>query len=314
MSTTVKLDGGGGWPARVAARAGAVGVVGRFWRVGYADFMRLRPPHLIAIAVLAATSARTLIATPSDPNASAESRIEATAKRFLVDVPAKTATRDGLRGEDRVAYVELLEFLAGVSQADLAIAADGFRRRREDVWQVESPGTAYSAFADALANPETFQGRAVRLIGHANRIVSYDVAALERGGEPIQAYESWVVTDDSLRYPWVVVSNQISPNARVGEAKVSGVDAVGVVFQVFTYKARDGKTRYAPLVIANGWSTPAPPAASRSEWMLAALAAVFGLSISWTLVRLLRPKRRRALVASDPAIPFLEDSDAPDHE
>lgn len=219
--------------------------------------------------------------------------------QVLEEVPEKANESRGLRADDSDAYFATLEFLRTASIPELQVEAAANLARREAEHDKRLPHLRYSQFADLLNNPKWWQGKAIRLIGHANRIVTYDSG--ENDHDISSLYESWVVTDSSLQYPTTVVSLEIPDGVAIGEAESVGVDVTGVFFQLFTYKARDGETRYAPLVLAKRWDHPAAKQASRESWWLAALALLFGLTSSMTLLRMAKrkPRRRVATPASD---------------
>lgn len=215
---------------------------------------------------------------------------------ILEGVPAKVADRNGLRGEHRDAYLRLLDAVRDIPIEELQRqAADNLEKRRREQ-SPEGGRFAFSQFADIVKNPESWQGKAVRIIGHANRIVKYSVS--DNDAQQDQVFESWVVTADSQQYPTVIVAHDVPEGTPIGEQEVVGVDATGILFQVFTYNARDGRIRYGPLIIADRWTLPVPPAASDREWLLVGLALAFAISISWQLVKASKRRPRRRSVAS----------------
>ena len=234
---------------------------------------------------------------------------------LMESVPAKSNKERGIRAEDRDAYFAVLDWLADADREQLLARAIEHETLRRQVHDRKVPHLKYSAFADWLNNPDWWQGKAVHIVGHANRVVSYDPGPNTL--DLTSVYEAWVVSDSSLRYPAVVVTRSIPTGVPIGESDAVGVDVTGIFFQLFTYKARDGETRYAPLILADRWSIPEPKKASREAWWLAALSLLFGVTSSITLVRSMsRSPRRRVGIDPNPSVfpdDFSDDESAPDH-
>lgn len=261
---------------------------------------------LVAAGLLAGIAA----AQPTDLPASRQPSREQLAQLFET-VPPKITEHRGLRVDDDPAYFGTFAYVRNADLESLRAEAAQNEAYREAEHDKRLPHLRYSLFADLLNNPDWWQGKAVRLIGHANRVVTYDPGKNDIGISSV--YESWVVSDSSLQYPATVVTLDVPPGTAIGESDAVGVDVTGIFFQLFTYKARDGLTHYAPLILASRWDPPAPKQASKEAWWLAGLAILFGISTSTTLLKAAGRKRRRTALAAPDTL-SLEAIDGPDSQ
>ena len=152
----------------------------------------------------------------------------------------------------------------------------------------------------------------VRLVGHANLIHRYSPGKNDIGLDSV--YESWIVSQDSLQYPSVAISRSIPAYASVGEETSDGLAVTGLFFKLLTYRARDGRTRYAPLILAAEVTPPDPQRLSAAEISVVALAVLMGLSLAWHVARAMRrPRPRRRPIAAGLPASFSDNPDtAPD--
>ena len=193
----------------------------------------------------------------------------------------------------RLSFEERGDYFAALdraAEADLRAEADALHERRRAAHEAREP-TAYSQFADLLENPEWWAGKPVCVRGHANLIQAYDPGENDVGLDRV--YEAWIVGQDSDRYPSVVVARSLPEGVPVGEEMVGGLEACGVFFKLLTYKARDGKSRYAPLILAGSIGYAEPERASPAQWALAAIAAAMGVSVAVRVARGLSRKPPR---------------------
>nr|ADY59627.1 hypothetical protein Plabr_2023 [Rubinisphaera brasiliensis DSM 5305] len=203
---------------------------------------------------------------------------------WLQDIPLKT-TRKGILPEETELYYRVLEYTQSVDPAELEKAAIEFMRER---WKGSKyshlPFAEFPVFVDMYQHPEAYQGRPVVMRGHLQRSV---VSPAGDNGYGIQSLcEGWLFTDDSQSNPTVVVSTSFPPDLPVGEEPVDKVTAVGYIYRLYTYEARDAG-RFAPLMMAKPirWT---PPAAQddNSSWGGLILGFLAMLAISgWVAVR-----------------------------
>jgi len=254
-----------------------------------AAFARQFPTTRWAIAIvlfaLLVCQPGDFVSAQSPFGASADEVSPADISAWLQDIPLKT-TRKGILPEETELYYRVLDYTQQVDPAELERAALAFLRER---WQnskySERPFSEFPVFVDMYKHPEAYQGRPVIMHGHLQRSVVSPAGDNNLGINSL--CEAWLFTDDSQSHPTVVVSTAFPPDLPVGEEPVDKVTAVGYIYRLYTYEARDAG-RYAPLLLAKPvrWSPPAERGGDDQSW----LGMVFGLFVmlfvaSWLAVR-----------------------------
>ena len=239
---------------------------------------------LLLAGVLLLTAARVDDSPPVD-SAGLPLRVQTPREDgWLADVrprPPAGVVKGSLTYSDGQVYYRLLDHASQLPPGVLCDAA-------------ENPSGG-GMFAALLDKPGDWQGSVLRVSGHVNRVAAIPAPENEYGIETL--YELWFVTEDSQRYPTVVIARDLPQGMPVGESVVDGVSACGYFFKLHAYPARDGKGRLAPMVIAGEviWSPPqpVPPPVDRGTGVLLLLG--FGAVIAaglWAISR--KPKRRRS--------------------
>lgn len=210
--------------------------------------------------------------------------------------------------EERPAYFETIARVGDTPASALCERAAAVAESRRQAHEAAEP-TAYSQFGDMLAEPQFWVGRPVRLRGHANLVRVYAAGDNAAGVDTL--YESWIVSDDSMQYPSVVISRGVPAGATAGEATLGGLEVCGEFFKLLTYRARDGQTRYAPLIMADRVRFAAAETVTAGELALVGLAAVMGLSLAWHTARAMRRRPGRRVTGPPPDVSFPTRDDAP---
>jgi hypothetical protein len=181
------------------------------------------------------------------------------AERFGLD---RVEDRTEISYDDRAAYFGILDHVRRVDPDALRRAAADFVARRHQVrderlrrFSLEE----FPVFADLSWHPQAYRGQPVVLRGHVIRVQKHS-AANEFGLDPL--YEAWLVSDDSNHNPAAIVFTECPPELPVGEGLVDGVSVEGYFLKLHIHEARDGKVRFAPLILARTVSVnPAGPPA-----------------------------------------------------
>lgn len=190
--------------------------------------------------------------------------------------------RTALEGTaDTAAYFGLLDYVRRVDPQALRAAAREFleQRRRESQFR-DWPIEQFPLFADMLQHPEAYRGRPVSLRGHIqlHRVFHREN---EFGLDPI--HEVYLYTPDSEGHPTAVLFTENPAGIPVGEDRLNGMSVDGYFLKLMTYPSRDGKLRYAPLILAREvrWReirparlSPAAQAAFVAGLVVVAIAAV----------------------------------------
>lgn len=148
------------------------------------------------------------------------------------DSPIFEAVQDRapLQFRENAAYAELLKRSREISIEELADKA------RTDVF-----------FPDLLARPERYRGLPIRLQGTA--ILVKPIEDLPPMLSPSgRAFEAWVVTSDSQRFPYVVVFESAPEGLPAGTGIRAFVVFHGYFLKLLAYQAGD-KPRVAPLLV-----------------------------------------------------------------
>ncbi len=148
------------------------------------------------------------------------------------DSPIFEAVQDRapLQFRENAAYAELLKRSREISLEELADKA------RTDV-----------LFPDLLARPERYRGIPIRFQGTA--ILVKPVEDLPPAISPSgRAFEAWVITNDSQKFPYVVVFESAPEGLPAGTGVRAFVVFQGYFLKLLAYQAGD-KPRVAPLLI-----------------------------------------------------------------
>ena len=248
----------------------------------------------LGIVLAGVSSETTAISAPLDEN-------------WLEVVPPKPppgVVRGSLTFEQAEPFYRLLAYADAVDAAALAAAADA---RHEDRLAKQPNGVRYSQFADLLKNPADWQGQAIRLSGHLNKLTRVPAGENEFGIDSY--YEGWLVTGDSQQYPTVVIAANLPAAMPLGEEIVSGVEVTGYVFKLHAYPARDGKGRLAPMVMTGEliWRPPTKVKPLLSETGRIVVVGLITAVLVGGIVALSRRSRRPRAVATS-SNPFADDS------
>ncbi|QDT15992.1 hypothetical protein [Alienimonas californiensis] len=203
----------------------------------------------------------------------------------------------GVRPAEGALYEAVLDELRVADAASLEAEAARFRTQRREALNVPD-NRDFPAFPDLFKHPDAYRGQAVTLIGQARKVTEFPAGPT--AADPEETRVSVVLyTDDSQTNPAVVVA-LAAPGLPRGDDLLEPVKVTGRFFKRWGYEARDGKTRIAPLILAERVEplpVEPPPPATPFVLALTAAVAVVGLSAglwAWWL----RPKRRKGPVAA----------------
>lgn len=174
------------------------------------------------------------------------------------------------------------------------------KARKQSLEQLIADGRDDVSFASLYRDPRTsparYRGQLVTISGVARRIEKAEVAPNPYG--ITQRYELWVFSEDSGKFPWVVVTTELPEGLKTGATVDERVTVAGYFLQLWAYRASDG-FRTAPLLL--GRSVLWKPQASLSELtspLQSYLAGFVGLFVvvilavvAWIAVTDLRAKR-----------------------
>ncbi|QDT36496.1 hypothetical protein Pan189_08530 [Stratiformator vulcanicus] len=159
--------------------------------------------------------------------------------------------------------------------------------RYKGTTEAEAP---FRRFVDIFSNPEAYEGRAVELIGHVRKAISYPADTNEFGIETL--YELWMYTDDSQQNPAVIVTSDLPEGFPMGDDLQRPVRIVGYFFKLYGYQARD-TARIAPLIIAGPVVPLAEPADDAPTFWLSA-GLIFIVTVAVVSVFLAQRSDRQA--------------------
>lgn len=210
---------------------------------------------------------------------------------------------------DTTAYFGMLNYVRQVDPEQLQQAAEEFLTQR---WQT-SPYRNWSRedfplFADIIQHPEAYRGMPVTLRGHIqlHRVFHEEN---EYGLDPL--HEVYLFTPDSQGHPAAVVFTENPDGIPVGEDRISGISATGYFLKLMTYPSRDGKLRYAPLILAREarWRPVVPARLS----LAAQLSIAAGILVAVLLIALaVRRSRQRDAQARERERRLLGEDQPPD--
>jgi hypothetical protein len=192
------------------------------------------------------------------------------------------------------AYYGILSHVREVEPAELREEADRFLRSQWKNSQfADLPFEEFPLFYDMIQNPEAYRGRPVTLTGHIQlHLVRHD--AREHGLDPI--HEAYLYTEDSQRHPATIVFTENPDEIPAGEQTLSGISVTGYFLKLYPYASRDGKGRYAPLILARAirWTPPRPATLSKASQfaIVAGLLGIVASIVFW--MRRIRASDRRS--------------------
>ncbi len=250
-----------------------------------------------------------------------------------VEIIPKTAI--GVREEEAEAYFRVLDFLNGVTEAQLRDEELRFRRNRiaaysrriEEIYEqerVQDPQGAelkrekrreqaetfradpftYPLVIDAFNRPSECHGEVVSFRGHVRKVTKYPPTENDYGIDDL--YELWLFDEEGRGMPVVVVVRELPQGFPVNLREkdvIDGVSVRGYLFKMYAYRGQE-QLHAVPLILAKtvSWAPVVPPAApSMPPWG-------YGLAIAITLlllVLIVRGRRR------DPRLQELRERLAP---
>jgi hypothetical protein len=212
--------------------------------------------------------------------------------------------------EESGAYYWLLDLARRIPDSQIRQQAGELVRQR---WEQSPRFRAYPLeefplFYDLTQEPEVYRGRTVFMRGHLVRLVKYAAGPNDFGIETL--YEGWLVTPDSETHPTTVVFTELPEGMPLGEGLIDGVSVAGYFLKLHTYSARDRKTRFAPLVLAETLQWAPPPAVADDGLLQIAIAVSAVLLFAgllgvvwWLWARQNRRVRRDRFRESVPSTP-----------
>ncbi len=210
---------------------------------------------------------------------------------------------------DTTAYFGILNYVRQVEPAELQQAAEEFLTER---WQNSRyrnwPREDFPLFADIIHHPEVYRGMPVVLRGHIQLHRVFHEQN-EYGLDPL--HEIYLFTPDSEGHPAAVVFTENPDGIPVGEDRISGITATGYFLKLMTYPSRDGKLRYAPLILAREvrWRPVVPARLSPA----AQLAIAAGILVAVLLIALaVRRTQQRDAAARERDRQLLGEGETPD--
>ncbi|HET6422095.1 MAG TPA: hypothetical protein VFG20_00335 [Planctomycetaceae bacterium] len=205
-----------------------------------------------------------------------------------------------LRPREMLLYWQLMEWACTQKTRDLE------KRSLKDV-----------IFRQIWEEPEKYQGKLIRLRIRAKQTVRYETS-LEKDGRPSnplglkEVFEVVGPTEDAIPFHYFVVCPEKPDALKLGDNLDSEVVFVGYFLKIMEYKARDGNTRGAPLLIGRmrmvggpGAATKLPPSNTGWYFTFAILGIVVVAAIyAYSTYRARRRAETQPLPATLPELDF----------
>lgn len=186
--------------------------------------------------------------------------------------------RDVLRPEEMAAYWRLVRWAQEQTYKEMNSRA--------------RPGLSFSHFFE---HPGRYRGQLVRLKVRVSRAMAHDTEENGNGLGVERVFDLWGCTDESSPNPYALAVTELPPDFPLDHGIQEDVTFVGYFLKLVAYKARDDKTRAAPMLIGRVVWHPIvlPVSPVNTNWVWIGLAG--GLIAVMLLVRFtfnMRPLRR----------------------